>query len=92
MHTGMLIVARDIAHAKLLERLEAEGELPQYMRDHTVYCAGPAKTPEGSGHASGSFAQTAAGRMDSWMRSRLRAARCLPCFWRNRILLTKLEI
>ena len=63
----MLIVARDIAHAKLLERLEAEGELPQYMRDHAMYCDSPAKTPEGTGHASGSFGQTAAGRMDSYV-------------------------
>lgn len=44
--TGTLVVARDIAHAKLLERLNSEGNLPQYIKDHPVYYAGPAKTPE----------------------------------------------
>ena len=63
--SGTLVVARDIAHAKLLERLEADGELPSYMRDHCVYYAGPAKTPEG--YASGSFGPTTAGRMDSYV-------------------------
>ena len=63
--TGTLIVARDIAHAKLLERLEAEGELPDYIKNHPVYYAGPAKTPEGL--ASGSFGPTTAGRMDAYV-------------------------
>ena len=63
--TGPLIVARDIAHAKLLERLEAEGSLPDYFKDHPVYYAGPAKTPEGL--PSGSFGPTTAGRMDSYV-------------------------
>ena len=63
--TGTLIVARDIAHAKLKERLDAGEGLPQYMKDHPVYYAGPAKTPEG--YASGSFGPTTAGRMDSYV-------------------------
>ena len=63
--SGPLIVARDIAHAKLLERLEAEGALPDYFKDHPVYYAGPAKTPDGM--ASGSFGPTTAGRMDSYV-------------------------
>ncbi|NCF48003.1 MAG: fumarate hydratase [Bacteroidetes bacterium] len=63
--TGPLIVARDIAHAKLLERMEAEGTLPDYFKDHPVYYAGPAKTPDGM--ASGSFGPTTAGRMDSYV-------------------------
>ncbi len=63
--TGTLIVARDIAHAKLKERLDAGGELPQYVKDHMIYYAGPAKTP--AGHASGSFGPTTAGRMDSYV-------------------------
>ncbi|MBM60350.1 MAG: fumarate hydratase [Rhodospirillaceae bacterium] len=65
--TGPLIVARDIAHAKMLERLEAEGALPDYFKDHPVYYAGPAKTPDGM--ASGSFGPTTAGRMDSYVSS-----------------------
>ena len=65
--TGPLIVARDIAHAKLLERLEADGSLPDYFKDHPVYYAGPAKTPEGL--PSGSFGPTTAGRMDSYVSS-----------------------
>ena len=60
-----MIVARDIAHAKLLERLQAEGTLPDYIKNHPVYYAGPAKTPEGM--ASGSFGPTTAGRMDSYV-------------------------
>jgi fumarate hydratase class I len=60
-----MIVARDIAHAKLLERLESGGGLPGYFRDHCVYYAGPAKTP--TGMASGSFGPTTAGRMDSYV-------------------------
>lgn len=65
MLSGKIVVARDIAHAKLLERLEAEGDLPQYFKDHVVYYAGPAKTPEG--HASGSFGPTTAQRMDPYV-------------------------
>ena len=63
--TGTLIVARDIAHAKLLERLENGEGLPQYLKDYPVYYAGPAKTPDG--YASGSFGPTTAGRMDSYV-------------------------
>jgi fumarate hydratase class I len=65
MLTGPLVVARDIAHAKLKERLDAGNGLPQYMKDHCVYYAGPAKTP--TGMASGSFGPTTAGRMDSYV-------------------------
>ncbi len=63
--TGPLVVARDIAHAKLKERLDAGEGLPQYIKDHAVYYAGPAKRPEG--HASGSFGPTTAGRMDPYV-------------------------
>ncbi len=63
--TGTLVVARDIAHAKIKERLDAGEPMPQYLRDHAVYYAGPAKTPEG--YASGSFGPTTAGRMDSYV-------------------------
>ncbi len=63
--TGPMIVARDIAHAKIKERLDAGEEMPAYLRDHCVYYAGPAKTPEGM--ASGSFGPTTAGRMDSYV-------------------------
>jgi fumarate hydratase class I len=63
--SGPLIVARDIAHAKLKERLDAGQGLPQYFKDHPVYYAGPAKTP--TGMASGSFGPTTAGRMDSYV-------------------------
>ena len=63
--TGPMIVARDIAHAKLLEQLEQTGSLPDYIKDHPVYYAGPAKTPDGM--ASGSFGPTTAGRMDSYV-------------------------
>ncbi len=63
--TGTLIVARDIAHAKLKERLDSGAGLPQYLKDHPVYYAGPAKTPKGM--ASGSFGPTTAGRMDSYV-------------------------
>ena len=62
---GPLIVARDIAHAKIKERLDAGEEMPQYLKDHPVYYAGPAKTPDGM--ASGSFGPTTAGRMDSYV-------------------------
>ncbi|MBS2014940.1 MAG: fumarate hydratase [Deltaproteobacteria bacterium] len=63
--SGTLVVARDIAHAKLKERLDRGEGLPQYMKDHAVYYAGPAKTPEGM--ASGSFGPTTAGRMDAYV-------------------------
>ncbi|WP_035846938.1 fumarate hydratase [Kitasatospora azatica] len=63
--TGTLVVARDIAHAKIKERLDAGEGMPQYLKDHPVYYAGPAKTPEG--YASGSFGPTTAGRMDSYV-------------------------
>ena len=63
--TGPMIVARDIAHAKLKERLDAGRGLPGYILDHCVYYAGPAKTPKGM--ASGSFGPTTAGRMDSYV-------------------------
>jgi fumarate hydratase, class I len=63
--SGPMIVARDIAHAKLKERLDRGDGLPQYMKDHMVYYAGPAKRPEG--YASGSFGPTTAGRMDSYV-------------------------
>ncbi|OBA41253.1 fumarate hydratase [Nocardia sp. 852002-20019_SCH5090214] len=63
--TGPLVVARDIAHAKIKERLDAGEPMPQYLRDMAVYYAGPAKTPEG--YASGSFGPTTAGRMDSYV-------------------------
>jgi fumarate hydratase, class I len=63
--TGTMIVARDIAHAKIAERLDAGEPMPDYLRDHPVYYAGPAKTP--AGYASGSFGPTTAGRMDSYV-------------------------
>jgi fumarate hydratase class I len=63
--TGTLVVARDIAHAKIKERLDAGEAMPDYLRDHAVYYAGPAKTPEG--YASGSFGPTTAGRMDAYV-------------------------
>jgi fumarate hydratase class I len=63
--SGPLIVARDIAHAKLKERLDAGQGLPQYFKDLAVYYAGPAKTPDG--YASGSFGPTTAGRMDAYV-------------------------
>jgi fumarate hydratase class I len=62
---GPVIVARDIAHAKIKERLDRGEGLPQYLKDHAVYYAGPAKTP--TGYASGSFGPTTAGRMDSYV-------------------------
>ncbi len=65
MLTGPIVVARDIAHAKIKERLDAGEPMPQYLRDHAVYYAGPAKTPEG--YASGSFGPTTAGRMDAYV-------------------------
>jgi fumarate hydratase, class I len=63
--TGTLVVARDIAHAKIAELLDAGSPMPSYLRDHPVYYAGPAKTP--AGYASGSFGPTTAGRMDSYV-------------------------
>ncbi len=63
--SGPLVVARDLAHAKIKERLDAGEEMPQYLKDHPVYYAGPAKTPVGM--ASGSFGPTTAGRMDSYV-------------------------
>jgi fumarate hydratase class I len=63
--SGPLIVARDIAHARLKERLDAGGDLPQYFKDHMIYYAGPAKRPEG--RPSGSFGPTTAGRMDAYV-------------------------
>jgi fumarate hydratase class I len=65
MLTGPMVVARDLAHAKIKERLDGGQGLPQYMKDHCVYYAGPAKTP--TGYASGSFGPTTAGRMDSYV-------------------------
>ncbi|MGA1346482.1 MAG: FumA C-terminus/TtdB family hydratase beta subunit, partial [Ilumatobacteraceae bacterium] len=65
MLTGPMVVARDIAHAKIKERLDGGEGMPQYLRDHCVYYAGPAKTPEGL--PSGSFGPTTAGRMDSYV-------------------------
>jgi len=64
---GTIVVARDIAHAKLQERIDKGEGLPQYMKDHPVYYAGPAKTPEGL--PSGSFGPTTAGRMDSYVEA-----------------------
>ena len=63
--SGPMIVARDLAHAKLRERLESGQDLPDYFKNHPVYYAGPAKTPEG--YASGAFGPTTAGRMDSFV-------------------------
>ena len=63
--SGSLIVARDIAHARLKELLDTGGDLPRYFKDHVVYYAGPAKTPDG--YASGSFGPTTAGRMDPYV-------------------------
>ncbi|MCZ7528442.1 MAG: fumarate hydratase [Acidimicrobiia bacterium] len=63
--TGPMVVARDIAHARIKERLDRGEDMPQYLRDHVVYYAGPAKTP--AGYASGSFGPTTAGRMDGYV-------------------------
>ena len=63
--TGTIVVGRDIAHAKLKERIDKGEGLPQYLKDHPIYYAGPAKTPKGM--ASGSFGPTTAGRMDSYV-------------------------
>src|SRR5690606_11861367 len=63
--TGPIVVARDIAHAKIKERLDRGEGLPEYMKERIVYYAGPAKTPEG--YPSGSFGPTTAGRMDSYV-------------------------
>ena len=63
--TGKIVVARDIAHAKLMQRLNDTSELPKYFKDHIIYYAGPAKTPKGA--AAGSFGPTTAGRMDAYV-------------------------
>jgi fumarate hydratase class I len=63
--SGPMVVARDLAHAKIKERLDAGEPMPEYLRDHCVYYAGPAKTP--AGYASGSFGPTTAGRMDAYV-------------------------
>ena len=63
--TGPMIVARDAAHAKIKERLDSGGTMPDHFRNHAIYYAGPAKTP--AGYASGSFGPTTAGRMDSYV-------------------------
>jgi fumarate hydratase class I len=63
--TGTIVVARDIAHARMLEKIKNGEGLPQYAKDHIIYYAGPAKTPEG--YASGSFGPTTAGRMDAYV-------------------------
>jgi fumarate hydratase class I len=65
--SGPMVVARDIAHAKLQERIDAGQGLPDYFKQHPVYYAGPAKTP--TGYASGAFGPTTAGRMDSYVDS-----------------------
>jgi fumarate hydratase class I len=63
--SGKIVVARDMAHARLKERLDGGEGLPDYMKNHIVYYAGPAKTPQG--YASGSFGPTTAGRMDPYV-------------------------
>ena len=63
--SGTIVVARDLAHARIKESLDAGKELPQYLKDYAIYYAGPAKTP--TGYASGSFGPTTAGRMDSYV-------------------------
>ncbi|MBS3809698.1 MAG: fumarate hydratase C-terminal domain-containing protein, partial [Desulfobacterales bacterium] len=63
--SGDIVVARDIAHARLYEQLEKQGDLPAYMKNHIIYYAGPAKTPQG--YASGSFGPTTAARMDPYV-------------------------
>ena len=65
--TGTIVVARDLAHAKIKEAIDKGEPLPQYLKDYAVYYAGPAKTPEG--YASGSFGPTTAGRMDSYVEN-----------------------
>jgi fumarate hydratase class I len=73
--SGPLIVARDIAHARLRKVLEESGDLPAYFKDHPVYYAGPAKTPRG--YASGSFGPTTAQRMDIYLRDFMKAGASL---------------
>jgi fumarate hydratase class I len=63
--SGTIVVARDLAHSRIKEMLDAGQEMPQYLKQHAVYYAGPAKTP--TGMASGSFGPTTAGRMDSYV-------------------------
>ena len=65
--TGTIVVARDLAHAKIKEAIDKGEPMPQYLKDYAVYYAGPAKTPEG--YASGSFGPTTAGRMDSYVEN-----------------------
>jgi len=67
MLSGPIVVARDIAHAKIKERLDNGEGIPGYFKDHIIYYAGPAKTPDG--YASGSFGPTTAGRMDSYVEA-----------------------
>ena len=69
--TGTIVVARDIAHAKMLAKIESGEGLPQYAKDHVIYYAGPAKTPEG--YASGSFGPTTAGRMEAYVDAFMKA-------------------
>ena len=73
--TGPMIVARDAAHAKIKERLDAGEPMPEHFRNHAIYYAGPAKTPDG--YASGSFGPTTAGRMDSHV-AEFQARRAVP--------------
>jgi fumarate hydratase class I len=81
--SGPMIVARDIAHAKLKERLDSGKGLPDYLKNHPIYYAGPAKTP--AGLASGSFGPTTAGRMDSYVDPfREAGARCITLAKGNR--------
>ena len=65
--TGTIVVARDIAHAKLLDRIKSGEGLPDYAKNHIIYYAGPAKTPKDGNYASGSFGPTTAGRMDAYV-------------------------
>jgi fumarate hydratase class I len=76
--SGTLVVARDIAHAKILERVEAGQGLPEYVKNHMIYYAGPAKTPDGM--ASGSFGPTTAGRMDAYVDKFMSAGELYPIF------------
>ena len=75
--TGPIVVARDLAHARLRAGLERGEPLPQYFKDHPIYYAGPAKTPEG--YASGSFGPTTAGRMDSYVDQFQEAGGSMVC-------------
>ncbi|HUQ59348.1 FumA C-terminus/TtdB family hydratase beta subunit, partial [Lentzea sp.] len=79
--SGPLVVARDIAHAKIKERLDAGEPMPAYLRDHAVYYAGPAKTP--AGYASGSFGPTTAGRMDAYVDALMEAGEPMPQYMKD---------